>query len=283
MSTYDIVIKGGTIIDGLLTPRYKADVGIKDGRIARSSAASTPPTGPRSSTHPERSWPRLRRRAHALRQPGLLGPVVHDVRLARRHHGPDRQLRIRVRSVQGRGPGPSDAVAVAQRGGATQDDASRDAWDWETFPEFLDSVERTPKGVNVMSLVPARAALWVRDRRRRGQRTRASDEELDRMCQLLAEAMEAGGLRLELPDLRRRRQRAARLRRHADGDRRDDRAGNRRLLPGSAQTRSRNDADHRPARDGRPHRSRERPAHHLECPGAHRCRQPARRVPLPTS
>ena len=27
-------------------------------------------------------------------------------------------------------------------------------WDWETFPEFLDSVDRTPKGVNVMSLVP---------------------------------------------------------------------------------------------------------------------------------
>ena len=24
-------------------------------------------------------------------------------------------------------------------------------WDWVTYPEFLDSVERTPKGVNVMS------------------------------------------------------------------------------------------------------------------------------------
>ena len=24
-------------------------------------------------------------------------------------------------------------------------------WDWETFPEFLDSVDRTPKGVNVLS------------------------------------------------------------------------------------------------------------------------------------
>lgn len=27
-------------------------------------------------------------------------------------------------------------------------------WDWVTFPEFLESVARTPKGVNVMSLVP---------------------------------------------------------------------------------------------------------------------------------
>ena len=33
MPIYDIVIKGGTVIDGARTPRYKADVGIKDGRI----------------------------------------------------------------------------------------------------------------------------------------------------------------------------------------------------------------------------------------------------------
>jgi len=39
MPTYDILIKGGTIIDGLLTPRYKADVGIKDGRIVEQGAA----------------------------------------------------------------------------------------------------------------------------------------------------------------------------------------------------------------------------------------------------
>ena len=31
MPIYDIVIKGGTVIDGLQTPRYKADVAIKDG------------------------------------------------------------------------------------------------------------------------------------------------------------------------------------------------------------------------------------------------------------
>ena len=24
-------------------------------------------------------------------------------------------------------------------------------WDWETFPEFMDSVERTPKGVNILA------------------------------------------------------------------------------------------------------------------------------------
>ncbi|WP_163550712.1 amidohydrolase family protein, partial [Candidatus Frankia nodulisporulans] len=33
MATYDLVIKGGTVIDGLRTPRYRADVAIAGGKI----------------------------------------------------------------------------------------------------------------------------------------------------------------------------------------------------------------------------------------------------------
>ena len=55
MSQFDVVIKGGTVIDGLRTPRYKADVGIKDGRVA-AIGGSTRPTARRSSTPRARSW-----------------------------------------------------------------------------------------------------------------------------------------------------------------------------------------------------------------------------------
>ena len=35
MAEYDIIIKGGTIVDGTRTPRYVSDLAIKDGKIAQ--------------------------------------------------------------------------------------------------------------------------------------------------------------------------------------------------------------------------------------------------------
>ena len=37
MAMYDLVIRGGTIVDGRGLPRYKADLAVKDGRIAMIS------------------------------------------------------------------------------------------------------------------------------------------------------------------------------------------------------------------------------------------------------
>ena len=37
MKEYDLVIRGGTIVDGSGVPKYKADVAVKDGRIAMIS------------------------------------------------------------------------------------------------------------------------------------------------------------------------------------------------------------------------------------------------------
>ena len=150
-------------------------------------------------------------------------------------------------------------------------------WDWVTFPEFLDSVDRTPKGVNVMSFVPLAPLYAYVAGVDNAKAYRVTDEELDEMCRLLVEGHGGRRLRVQRPDLRRGRQRPARLRRHADGDRLHDRAGGDRLLAGHGLARSRRGAADRHARDRRPDGPRERPADHLERAAGRRRPEPARR------
>ena len=35
MADYDIIIRGGTVVDGTRTPRYNSDIAIKDGFIVK--------------------------------------------------------------------------------------------------------------------------------------------------------------------------------------------------------------------------------------------------------
>ena len=65
-------------------------------------------------------------------------------------------------------------------------------WDWETFPQFLDSVGRTPKGVNVMAFVPLAPLYMYVAGVDKAKAYRVTDDELDQMCQLLVEGLEAG-------------------------------------------------------------------------------------------
>jgi adenine deaminase len=85
VSHYDIVIKGGTVFDGLQTPRFKADIAIKDGRIARIGSVDAADASEVVDATGKHVAPRVCRPAHALRQSAILGPLVHHVGLARGH------------------------------------------------------------------------------------------------------------------------------------------------------------------------------------------------------
>src|SRR5262249_26511647 len=66
-------------------------------------------------------------------------------------------------------------------------------WDWVTFPEFLGSVERTPKSVNVAALMPLTPLMiWTMGLERAKAGELPTTDEHAEMQRLLHEAMDAG-------------------------------------------------------------------------------------------
>ncbi len=67
-------------------------------------------------------------------------------------------------------------------------------WDWVTFPEFLDSVDRAPKSVNILPYVPIGPLLiWVLGFEGAKAGRMPTDAEHAELRRLLHESLDAGG------------------------------------------------------------------------------------------
>ena len=192
---YDLVIRGGTIVDGTSIPRYTSDLAIKDGKIARIG-------GLRGATAK-----RVLDASGLIVAPGFVDLHTHyDAQIqwdpyctVSSWHG--------VTSVVigncGFGFAPCAAndqdrdrlMLALTRNEAIPYEAMKAGmlWDWVSFPEFLDSIERIPKGVNVISYVPlAPIYAWVMGYDE-AKRRRPNGTELEEMCRLIHVGMDAGG------------------------------------------------------------------------------------------
>ena len=72
-------------------------------------------------------------------------------------------------------------------------------WDWVTFPEYLDSLQRQGLGVNVGAMFaysPVR--VWVMGAEEAASRAYVTQEELDQILVLFREALDAGAFGFSL-------------------------------------------------------------------------------------
>jgi N-acyl-D-amino-acid deacylase len=65
-------------------------------------------------------------------------------------------------------------------------------WNWETFPEYLDELERMPRVLDVSALVPHGAVRAYVMGDRGGANAEATTDEIELMAKLVQEAVEAG-------------------------------------------------------------------------------------------
>jgi N-acyl-D-aspartate/D-glutamate deacylase len=192
MADYDIIIQHGTVVDGTRTPRYVSDIAIKDGKIAQIGSLRG------------KTADRVLDAAGRIVAPGFVDLHTHyDAQIfwdpyctLSGWHG--------VTSVAlgncGFGFAPSRvedrdrAMLSMTRNEAIPYDAMKAGmpWNWVTFPDFIDSLARTPKAVNCLTYVPLTPLYaWVMGWEEAKKR-RPTEAELQEMCRLIHEAMDAG-------------------------------------------------------------------------------------------
>ncbi len=193
MKEYDLVIRGGTIVDGTGVPKYKADLAVRDGRVAMISGVINAGTAKELDA------------SGCIVAPGAIDLHTHyDAQL---NWDPYASLSgwfgVTSLSIGQCGFGfaptkPEDRelnMRMMNRIEAIPLESMRKGmrWDWTSYPEYLDSLERQGLGLNVASLFPFSPLRgYVLGMLEARERTTVTEEELNQMKQLFHEGMKAG-------------------------------------------------------------------------------------------
>ena len=188
----DLLIKNGTVVDGSGGPRYSADVGVKDGLIVDIGRISTlAETVINADGH--------------IVSPGFIDGHTHmDAQVnwdpmgtCSCWHGVTTVLMGNCGFALAPCP-PSKREWFARCLEAVEDipvDAMLAGieWDWETFPQYLDKVDRLKKGINYGAYI-GHSALRMYTMGERALDQLATEEDLLSMELTVAEAMAAGAI-----------------------------------------------------------------------------------------
>lgn len=193
MARYDLVIRNGMIVDGARNPRYRADVAIRDGVIARIGRIR-PGEGEREldasglvvapgfidlHTHYDAQvfWDPYLTTSGTN---GVTSVVIGNCGFGFAPCKPE------MRELSMKSMTKVEAIPLATLKAAIP-------WDWVTYPEMLDSIDRQPKAVNLLPYVGVNPLLiWVMGLADAKAGRKPTDAEHAEMARLLHEAMDAG-------------------------------------------------------------------------------------------
>jgi N-acyl-D-aspartate/D-glutamate deacylase len=190
---YDLIIQNGTVIDGSGLPRFRADVGIIDGKIAAIGRIRG-----------ESAKDLVDAEGHVV-APGFIDGHTHmDAQVSWDPLGTCSCWHGITSVIMGNcgfslAPCKESEKDMVMRNLERAEDIAPEAmnaginWTWETFPEYLDSVERLPKGINYGAYM-GHSALRTYIMGERAFTDEATEGDLERMKQQVREAIQAGAM-----------------------------------------------------------------------------------------
>jgi N-acyl-D-aspartate/D-glutamate deacylase len=192
--TYDLKIVGGTIVDGTGSPRFRGDVGIKDGQIVAVGAA------------PEDAKTVLDATGRIV-CPGFIDIHTHyDVQVLWDRmltFSPTHGVTTIVQGNCGFGIAPTRKASREYMLRMLQDVEGMsykstsagvgDDWGFETFPEYLDLLERRGTAINVAQMIGHTGVrVWVMGED--AAERQPTVDELAEMHRIVEEALRAGAV-----------------------------------------------------------------------------------------
>ena len=193
MAEFSTVIKNGMVFDGTRAPRMRADIGIKDGiitaigklresdadKVIDATGLNVAPGFIDNHTHYDSQvfWDPY---CSISGWHGVTSVVIGNCGFTFAPVKPEDRER---------------AMLTVSRNEAVPISCMEEGmpWDWVTFPEFLDSLDRTPKSINVLPYMGIGPMLtWVMGLDDAKSGRMPTDAEHAEMRKLLHEAMDAG-------------------------------------------------------------------------------------------
>jgi N-acyl-D-amino-acid deacylase len=191
--SYDLVIKNGTVVDGTGLPRYRADVGVRHGRIVTIG--------------------RIRERAREVLDaegqvvaPGFIDGHTHmDAQIFWDPLGTSSCWHGITSVVMGNcgftlAPCAKENKHLVVRNLQRAEDippAAMEAgieWRWTTYPEFLDCLDTLPKGINYAGYVGHSAVRTYVMGERAFEQKAATEDDLKAMEREVRDAIRAGAV-----------------------------------------------------------------------------------------